>query len=337
MAGTILSGPALLRKVRADFIDSWKSHYEASKEKLGRFCQFGLSTDDFVSAFGYGETPIYPNRTPWGETPDERPHRYRTYTAEQLRWTSSVKWLRRDRKLSNLGSIDRDALKAGRNFGTLFERLFFQIIEAGTDRQLLEAVPNQPIGVAMFSATDEAGAALFGMTGGNIVSGQTLTSGDGIRAALYATIERALTQTDPQGQPAIDEGMIEKGVTLIAPAALTYEVHQAFKQQMVAFAANTDTSNAGVSNVVLDANIPVRIWITPRFTTTRLYIIFDEVHGDGGEPLLAEVVSLPLEEQYIDRSNDPNGWGKAGFEGAFWEHWMCPVVNLARGAFRVTA
>lgn len=327
------SGPALLRKTRADFVNTWKTHYEAAKSRMP-FVQFGLSTDDFQTAFGYGTTPVYPANTGWGEKPQGRPHEYLTYTVEQLRWTSEVNWLVRDRELSNLGTIDRDALAAGRNFGTLFERIFYQILAAGTDPQLLENVPNAPDGAALFAAT-AGGLDRFGVSGGNIVSGQSFTTGAGIEAGLYEALERMGQFEDTQGQPSCDDGVFEAGVTYLAPITLAREVHQAFKQRYV----KSDQAAAGdstqVSNLVMDAGIPVRLILTPRLTGSAAYVISDYIHGSEGEPLIAEVVSQPLVEHYFDASNSKEN-AQTGVEGALWEHWMAPAVNLPRGAVQLT-
>ena len=114
---TVMAGPALARGIRDNFIDTWKSRYEQGIETYRGVIEPGVATDDFVSLFGYSEQQIFPSHTEWGARPESKAVRYRTYQVEQIRFTSKVEWLVRDRELSNLGSIERDARRAGDNFG----------------------------------------------------------------------------------------------------------------------------------------------------------------------------------------------------------------------------
>jgi hypothetical protein len=327
------SGPALLRKVRADFIDTWQSHYELSRARLP-FIRFGLSTDDFLTAFGYGETQVYPSRSEWGSRPNKRPARYLTYEVEQYRWTSAVEWLVRDRTLSNLGSVEKDALNAGKNFGTLFERVFFQQLTAATDAALLPATLLSPDGAPLFSATDGRGDDRYGVSGGNIVSGQLWTSPNGVQSGLYAALERLGSFLDPQGQPSCDDGVLEKGVTYLSSIENAQVIHQAFRQHFVS--NSTVTAGAtSVSNLVLDAGVPVRLILTPRLTGTTSYVISDYLHGAEGTPLMAEVVSQDRLEYYFDGANDRD-YAERGLEGATWEMWFGCAINEPRGAVKIT-
>lgn len=331
-AGTVLSGPALARKARADFIDTWDTGYQASKDLMGGFVQFGLSTDDFVSLFGYGERPVYPSRTPWGEAPERSPHRYRTDTVEQLRWTSEVEWLRRDRELSNLGSIDSDALAAGELFGTLMERLVFQVLLGSSDRKLLETIPNAPDGADMFNATDGASADRFGFSGGNVVASQTWTSASVVRDGFYAAIEAMLQFDDPQGEPAHTKSLLQEGLLYIFPATRLHEVEQAFNQRFTSLSTVT-AGNAAVTNVTQDSGYNVMLWPSQRITTDTAFVIATGYHRT--HPLIAEVTALPLEEHYYDASNSYEH-GRHGLEGAYWEHWSNIRVGLPLGAVQLT-
>lgn len=333
MVAPAFSGPALLRKVRSDFVATWKSHYELARSRLP-FVQWGLATDDFLTAFGFNTVGVYPSRSEWGERPDRRPAKYLTYEVEQYRWTSAVEWLVRDRKLSNLGSIDRDALRAGQHFGSLGERLFFQALTAATDSALLPAVPSAPDGGSLFSATDGSGADRFGVSGGNIVSGQLWTSESGVTAGLYAAMERMGSFLDHQGQPSCDDGFFERGITYITSIENTHVVHKAFRLQY----QSNSTVTAGattVSNLVFDAGIPIRLITTPRLTGYTSYIISDYLHGPEGTPLMAEVVSQDREEYFFDSSNDKD-YAERGLEGAIWEMWAGWAVNEPRGAIQLT-
>lgn len=334
-AGTVFAGPALARKIQADYIRQWQTHYEMVKSEYP-FVKFGRGTEDYSTMFGYGTTPTYPSRVNWGDRPDEKPHKYVTWTVEQFRWMSKVVWRTLDRELSNLGSIESDALKAGDEYGGLFERVLYQIVNAGTDPLLLPTVPNAPDGAAIASATDGTGADRFGVSGGTIVPSQLWTSGQGVQNGLYAALTRMGQFLNPQGFPSCDAGVLKAGVTYIASIQLAEVIHQAFKQR---FPSNS-TVTAGavqVSNLVLDAGIPVRLVLTPYITSTTVaHVISDKLHGaDGGTPLITEVTAKAPEEKYYDASNDRD-YGERGLEGAHWESWFAASVQLPRGYVELT-
>lgn len=331
MAGTVMAGPALARAIRSDFIDTWKRRYEVSNDKLSKCMEFGVPSDNLVEIYGYGETPIYPRRTPWGQAPERRPHRYRSFEVENLRWTAEVEWLVRDRELSNLNDIERKARDAGRNFGTLEERLFFQQLTSATDRELLEATALAPDGVATYSALDGDGVARFGVAGGNIVSGQTITSGAGFRTAIVNVINRFLDFQDPEGQPALDEGIVEGGLTIMFPNVRREQAMEAFIQSLTSQVVST--SNAGVSNFLLDAGMRIDLYGTQRLTTATEAYVF--LNAFDVKPVFTQVAK-PLFEMYYDAGNSPQH-GREGRESVNYEQWMGLGANLPLGSCQITA
>lgn len=330
-AGLVMSGPALARGLRADFINTWRKRYELNRARLTNMMELGIKADQFVSIFGYGETPIYPARVPWGEAPRREPHLYRTFEVEQFRWMAEVIWLKRDRELSQLRSIQADAAKAALNWGTLAERIFFQFITAGTDVNLHSAVPTAPDGAAMFAALDGDSADRFGISGGNIVSGHLWTTGEGVRSGFFAAIEQIGQFQDPRGQPFMDDGVMQEGVTYIYPIARRHEVSLGFLQQFTAIAASTATSNAAVSNVVLDSGMKVVLYGTNRYTTDQGFLF---VNSMDAKPVF-ELISAPLSERYYDEGNSYDH-GQRGHESLSYEMWGGHGVNLPNGACKIT-
>jgi len=327
---TVMAGPTLARGIRDNFADTWEGTYQTSEEKYGSVMEFGVPTDDYVSLFSYGEPARYPNRIDWGERPDRKPHRYRTFSVPQYRWMNAVEWLVRDRELSNLGTIYRDAQRAGRNFGTLNERVLFQILQSSTDADLLPASLTAPDGVALYSTVDGAGAARFGVTGGNIQSGEDITTGAGMRTAVMNVLERMLQFDDPEGQPALDESLLEKGITVIYPAERLEAWHEAFIQALTSQVIST--SNAGVSNYFQDAGINIRGIPSQRLTVATTMYVFVDYYDV--KPVF-EVASRPVTELYYDGSNSKD-YGERGIEGIVLESWRGFGVNLPLSTCQVT-
>lgn len=326
MAGTIIAGPALARAIRSDFIDTWRRRYEASRAKLSNCMEFGIPSENLVEIYGYGETPIYPSRTGWGEAPDLKPHRYRNYTVENYRWTSEVKWLRMHRELSNLNDIERRARLAGENYGTLEERLFFQVITATTDTQLLEAIPTAPDGLALYSSSTR-----FGVSSGNIVSGETITTGAGFRTAITNGMNRILDFQDEEGQPAMDESILEQGVTVLYPNVRREQAMEAFIQALTSQGVAAD--NAGVSNYLLDAGMKITMFPSQRLTVATTAFMF--VDSFDVKPVFSQIAK-PLWEMYYDASNSKDH-GQTGHESVNYEEWLGIGVNLPLGTVTITA
>ena len=326
MAGTIIAGPALARAIRSDFIDTWRRRYESSKAKLSACMEYGVPSENLVEIYGYGETPIYPRRTAWGKKPDIKPHLYRNFTVENYRWTSEVKWLRMHRELSNLNDIERRARLAGENYGTLEERIFFQILTAGTDAQLLEATPTAPDGLALHSSSTR-----FGNASGNIVSGLTITTGAGFRSAVTSGMNRLLDFQDEEGQPAMDESILEQGITVIYPNVRREQAMEAFIQALTS--QEVSTSNAGVSNYLLDAGMKITLFPTQRLTTATTAYMF--VDAFDVKPVFSQIAK-PLFEMYYDASNSMEH-GQTGHESVVYEEWLGAGVNLPLGTVALTA
>lgn len=334
---TVLAGPALARKIRPEFFKSWEDLYKMQNDRIGRFCKMGLSADDFQSLFGFGETPVYPSYTPWGEAPKTDPHEYRTFTATQKRWTAEVLWKTRDARYSNLGSIEADAREAGENWGTLFERVMFQLFLGTADPELMPFIPNAPDGAPIFSETDGDSNDRFGLSGGNIESSVTFSTGNGLRDGLFAAIERMLQFLNPRDQPSVNDAVIESSeIIFIAPVSRLQQLKEAFSQNLVAIGPNTSTSNAAVTNLVMDSGYKVLVWPTIRLTTDTAFVISTGVHKPDTRPLLTELIGEPVSEQFYDKTNSRE-LGRKGLEGIFWEMEWVPVPGLPRGAVQLNA
>ena len=191
-----------------------------------------------------------------------------------------------------------------------------------------------PDGASLYSATDGSGAARFGATGGNILSGQTITTGAGFRSAVMNAIERMLDFQDTEGQPALDESLLSGGITILCPVDRVESATEAFIQSTTANAGTSTTNTTvAVSNYIHDSGLKIRLVYNQRLTTaTTVYLFFD---GFDIKPI-AEVVSKPLVEQYYDGTNDRT-YGEQGKEGLSYETWKNYVINLPLGTMQITA
>lgn len=214
-------------------------------------------------------------------------------------WGTKVEWNRDDAADDQTGSLKTMARNAGDLWFQRDDANWFQVFNASTDSDGLPAALTAMDGAACFSATDGASAARFGVTGGNIVSGQVFTTGSGIRAGYQAALARMFQFTNPESQPLIDPG--SKNFVVFGAAADLAAYNEGFKQQMVLGAAPTATSNGGVSNVIADAGYNVTLNLTQRLATGVMVVACTDV---SVKPLVRAKRSDPEENfQTMDNSD----------------------------------
>ena len=167
------------------------------------------------------------------------------------------------------GMLKTEPQRAGARMFQLRERVAFQLLTQSSDAALLPSIPNCPDGVALYSATDGDGAARFGVTGGNLITGQTMNSAATIRAGVFAALIRIGQFKDTKSQPIYTDGEI-KDVVLFAPFSV-YDLYlEAFKWELAAgraVAAADAMPNDALSDYFRQNKFKLRIFPTTRITT----------------------------------------------------------------------
>ena len=328
----VMSGPTLALGLRSDYDNTWDRMVINAADTFRGVVQTGVPSSNLIEKWGYGEPPKTFDRVNWGEQPASKAYRYRTFDTVNFRWMSDVSWLRRDRELGNLGDIRGDAERAANRAAQRFERILYQQLQGTVDPKLLPLILSAPDGAAWFSATDGSGAARFGATGGNIVTGQDITTGPGLRSAVFRAVERMLTFLDPEGEPAIEDEET-KVLTVLIPRESTEVAAEAFAQTVNAQGLVTGTSNAGVSNVFMDAGYEIRVIGSTRLTVATTMFVFAG-QPDGPVPLFFHD-ALGLESDFYDRSNSIEH-KKRGIEEIVLEMWSGTGLNLPLTSLKVT-
>lgn len=325
MGTQIIAGDALARGLRSKFRNTWQRRHRGLEADLARFMELGLNSDKFEELYGYDEVAMYPERRPYGQDVASKAHRYRNFTVQNVSWASKVEWFKHHRIFNQLDGIEKSARRAGVNYGTLPERVAYQIIQGTTDRKLLGTIPNAPDGVGIYSATDGDGGARFQVTGGNIEAGTGVGSSAAVRKDVFNALERIGAFLDPEGQPAFDPGVIDSGVTLLHGIKNTQVVREAFKQ------SRTLDGGAAVTNVTQDSGMQFRILPSARITTDSIYVFIDAMDP---KPIF-EQVAMPLDEQIqVEENSDIARTSKR--EAIFWETLRGYGVNLPLGTCRIT-
>lgn len=324
-----LSSVALRLGIDDDAFNTWQIKSEQEQARYGGVIRFGRPTNNFITRLGYAENPPVPRRVPWGEKPTGKALRYRSWDVVTRRVMSEIDYKKVDRELGNIGDIKSAAEAGGRRFATYVIKVLYQLIEGTTNPDLLPSATSvlAPDGAAMFSATDGASADRFGISGGNIVGSQSITTGPAFYAAVWAALERILTFQDEDGEPVFpDEGILEQGVTIIFPTIHLQSAAEAFRQSLRAFAASGE--NAGVSNTFMDMGVPFTLIGTPRLATTTAAYVF--LQGAPIEPLV-ETEAMALNSMFFDESNSVE-LAREGKELYIHEKWAGYGLNLPIGA-----
>ena len=155
------------------------------------------------------------------------------------------------------------ARMAGQSAALLPERFFFDLITGGNST--LPAIPNAPDGASMFATTDGGGGNRFGVSSGNLLTGNGVASVSAIRTDYYNAIEQWKQYTDGKGQPLLSDEVIDSGVVIIHGAANTEAMEETFLQRRQGEVIGTD-AGATPTNLVQDASRNVTLWGTQRIS-----------------------------------------------------------------------
>jgi len=222
-------------------------------------------------------------------------------------WEQKVTWRWTDAQDDQTSTLVDRAQDAGKGWWQRTESIIVQMLTASTDINGLSSVPNAADGVAAFSATDGASADRYGVVGGNILTGQSFSSGIGLRAAFMAARVRFMKMQDTVGQPLFSN---VKEFFILGSADDALAFNECFDQKTVAQSVAGATSNAGVSNVLLDAGYTVNYMLTPRISSGTMFIVHK---GAKTKPIVLVNRSAPQEIPIRMENSDEAR--KTGIEG----------------------
>jgi len=299
MPNPVITGSQLVTFVKTAFWDMWQIAYDEMKSRLAEVMELAIPSDRRTEWYGYYETAPYPKRWPDGETIASKNFQSRSFSVTNYRWGRRVEWSKDDRLDDLTKSLLDRARDAGGHWATLEERLYFQILMSTVDPDLLPAIPLSPDGVALFSATGPTGAARFGVTGGNIVATSGVASAAAIRTDLMTCLSRYRRFQDVEGQPLWDDPTIEKGLVVMFNPVNIEVFNGAFLQRVNAQAITTATSNAGVTNLIMDSGIPVKLWPTQRITDNTWFVA---LRGARKKSVFSQTRE-PLQEYFATSDN----------------------------------
>lgn len=273
----VISSAMLTAGLRADFAETYKAKYKSVLARLNRIMQLGVPSDKLTEIFGYFESAPHPKRWPRGENRKSKGFKSVQYSVTNYDWSAEVEWHENDRNDDQTKGLYTRAQEAGANFASLHEKIFFQIIKAAVDKNLLPAIPLAPDGAALF-ATTAGGVNRFGAANGNLISGGGVASAEAIRVDFFKAVQQFKLFQDTEGEPLFDESVLDAGMTVIFGAANEKLFREAFIQGrtlQTAEIAATAIAAAAVSNIILESGLKVGLLSTQRITDNDWFVFLE--------------------------------------------------------------
>lgn len=266
----VISSQLLANGLRTEFADVYtKLRITQANSALALVMDLGIGATNRKHEFGYHEAAPHMERWIRGESIPSAAFSSVQWSTPVYTWGRRIPWHKEDRKDDQTQSLFQVARQCGASAGILEERFFFDLLTGSTNT--LPAVPTAADGAAFFATTDGAGAARFGVTSGNLLSGNGVASASAIRTDYYNAIEQWKLMQDGQGQPLLSSEIVDAGVLIIHGAANTEIFEEAFLQKRQGVVKGTDAGTTP-TNLVQDASRNVKLWGSSRVSDNDWFV-----------------------------------------------------------------
>jgi len=297
-----LSSADLLRDIRAEFTNTYNSEAKTSPN-LPLVMKLGIQSTKRTEHYGYHESTPGLERWDRGDDMPEDEIISRSFSVENYSFAKAIGWFEDDVEDMQLAGFREKARAVAHKGKILPERMFFQILTAASNAQLLQAIPNAPDGAALFAAT-AGGADRFGVSGGNIISGSGVASAAAVRTDFWNAIERLGAFVDTEGEPLLEDEL-DGEIVVVAPRSASEIFTEAFKQertlQVATNVAGTENvGGAAVTNSIRAGNLSVRLWFSQRISDTDWSVI---VNSPTVPKPVFEQIRSPMRVIEENRSN----------------------------------
>lgn len=329
----VISNETLVAGLRADFAKNYEPMYKGLKEGLSDVMEQDVPSNKLTELFAYFESPVHPARWDRGEAIRSKAFKSVGFSITNKDWGVRVDWHRNDREDDQLRGLYQRAQEAGQNFALLRERVMFQMLTGATDNDLLEAVPNAPDGVPLYSTVDGDGAARYGATNGNLLTGSGVADPNDIRDDFWAATEQWRLFKDTEGQPLFMDGVLDRGIVIYYAAENDRQFREAFIQSrpfQIDGSAGSANAAAAPSNVILESGMPVFLRPTQRLTGADWYAF---LRGCPHKPII-HTMRRALTSAYAEYSNSDQARTNKT-EYVQWDSREGYGVNVAFGTIKI--
>lgn len=328
---------ALANGLRMEFTDTYLKALKRASDSRLSIVMDGIGATNRRHEFAYPNSAGHLEYWPRGTTIPTEAFDYTQFSVSVYEFAKRVPWSKWDRKDDQTDSLIEMARAAGASAGLLEERIFFDLITAGTN--MLPAAPNAPDGKAMFSATGPGTADRFGISGGNIVTQSGIATITQVQTDYYNGLIRMTQFQDGKGQPLHAPETVSAGVLIIFPIAYQKLFEEAFiqKTQGMGIAGTsaygpTSVAAAGVTNVVLDASRNVQLWPTTRLSGDDWYMF---LMNPPKKPTFALDREGVREFSSLEGDNNSDHTRDTGEEYIQWERRIGGGISLPYAAVKI--
>lgn len=294
----VIAANVLTAGLRSDFWDTYEKTYAGLKDRLSQVMDLSVPSDKLTEIYGYFNSAPYPRRWVRGDSPSNKAFKSVQFSVTNKDYGLRVSWHENDRQDDQTKSLRERAAQAGEHFATLDERVFFQILTASTDTDLLEAIPNAPDGVGLYSATDGDSADRFGVSGGNIESGGGVASSHAVRTDFFESMQRMASFKDTESQPLWDSSILDQGAIVMFNVNNWQVFAEAFLQGRTVGSVASATS-AAPTNIIMDAGMKVQLVPTQRIADNDWFVF---LKGSRRKPIFKQV-RMPMRETIATMEN----------------------------------
>ena len=325
----VIASQLLANGLRTEFADTYSAiRNRQADSRLSMVMDLSINATNRQHEFGYFEAAPHMELWTMGDPVPTDAFNSVQFKAYVHNWARRVPWSKFDRADEQTQSLMDQARMAGQSAALLPERFFFDLL-GGTTNTLPSTIL-APDGAAFF-ATTAGGAARFGVTNGNLLSGSGLSTVSAVLADYYAAIEQFGLMQDGKGQPLLSPEMIAQGVVIIHAMADTQIMETAFLQRRQGMFVGTD---AGVtpSNIVQDASRDITLWASPRLATGDWYMFLKGVPKKPTFHLERQGIQ---EFTALEGDNNSDHVRNTGQEYVQWETRQGAGIALPYGALKI--
>lgn len=261
----VIAGASFAAGLRSEFLSTYRRMLGEKRELLSRVMRLDIPSTRRTEDYFFWESA--PHIRIWlrGDTMTAKSFKGVKFSITNFRWAHAIEWYNEDLQDDQTKSLLDHARGLGRSAAILDERVLFQLLREATDLDLLQAQPTAPDGSAIF-ATTAGGAARFGATNGNLLTGGGVASAAAIRTDYWAAVAQIKQFQDTEGQPLFDDDVTDGAYTVFYGAANEEVFAQAFLREII------QGSSAGVSDEIRAAGKTPLLWSTQRITDNDWFL-----------------------------------------------------------------
>jgi hypothetical protein len=287
----------LRRGLRDAFANAYESVAAEIRIKLDGIADLDLPSDTSEEFYAYYESAPHPRYWPRGEAVGQAGFSAVQFSVANKDYGLEVPWHKNDEDDDQIGKMRSRAANVGTNFALLDHRIFFQLLLGTADVDLLpDPALTAPDGAVLF-ATTAGGAARFGATSGNLLTGTGVAAATTIKDDYFSALVQFGLFQDTAGQQLWMPGILDQGLIILAPESLRAVFSEAFYQNYTAAGALSSTSNAGVQNLIIAAGNPVDLRFSQYLTGNSWYAFLrGSTHKAIFSQLRQPVTEVPFDE-----------------------------------------